>query len=147
MREFMKERSAIEREYSQRLEALAKRHLKQKDRIGSLITVQGELPASESGDSRKPTAVSYGSMFGAWESLLQQTEEIAKTRLAMSDKLITAVSDQFKGLAIRVDESRRKHVAFSAKLNESRDKAYADKDRVSGYLHATQSSNMTCYTE
>lgn len=126
----MKERSAIEREYSQRLEALAKRHLKQKDKLGNLITVHSELSTPGSGDSGAAKPAELGSMFNAWESLLQQTEEIAKTRLAMSDKLLSEISDRFKSLAIQVEEARRKHVAFGGKLCELRDRAYTDKDRV-----------------
>ena len=44
----------------------------------------------------------------AWETLLAETEEIAKDRIALADKILAEVADPLKTVAARKEEARKK---------------------------------------
>ena len=71
-----------------------------------------------------------GTMVRAWEALLVQTEEMAKCRLSLADKMLSEVTDPLKQLAHRKEDARRRHVAFAQKLTEERQKFSVEKDKA-----------------
>lgn len=61
-----------------------------------------------------------------WENILNHTESLAKERQQFSEELQIQVADKLKALAVKSDDLRKKHVFFSEKLLEDREKVYME---------------------
>lgn len=120
-RNFIKERSSIEREYAQKLDNLSRKYKTHNKKIGNATDQQQE---DWDWDDTSSTTAS------AWSQLLNQTTLVAKSRLRLVDDLNNVVVDSLRGTAARKEESRKKHAAFYQKLKSERDKTYAEKDKA-----------------
>lgn len=123
LRDFMKEMASLKKEYAHRMDQLAKRYLKQKEKLGA------SLLGSESSPASSTTTVDYGSVYRVWDSLLTQSEKIANIYSTLSESITTDIADPLKSVALKQDEARKKHLNFAQKLMEERNKAYTDKDK------------------
>ncbi|KAL1925433.1 uncharacterized protein VTP21DRAFT_316 [Calcarisporiella thermophila] len=108
-REFVKERAQIEREYSQRLEALAKKYQNKKNRSPE----EDECSAQQ-----------------AWAIIVNQTEAMAKERGAYANALASRISEKFRVLSAKKTESRNRHMGFAQKLIAERDRVIMDMDKA-----------------
>ncbi|CAO3624271.1 unnamed protein product [Cunninghamella blakesleeana] len=118
-RNFVRDMSHLERDYAQKLENIAKKYKtaakKQVDSVG--------VEDSEWNDSTSTTSF-------AWFSILDQTEQLAKTRYHLVEDLNNCIIEPAKAAAQRKEDAKKKHVAFYQKLKAERDKTYADKDKA-----------------
>ncbi|KAL7310474.1 Protein BZZ1 [Mucor circinelloides] len=121
-RNFIKERSSIEREYAQKLDTLSRKYKAHSSnkKTGNTTDQQDEWDWD---DTSSTTA-------SAWSQLLNQTTLVAKSRFRLVDDLNTVVVDSLRGTAVRKEESRKKHAAFYHKLKSERDRTYAEKDKA-----------------
>ncbi|CEP09015.1 hypothetical protein [Parasitella parasitica] len=119
-RNFLKERSSIEREYAQKLDALSRKYKSTNKKTSSTTDQQDEWDWD---DTSSTTA-------SAWSQLLDQTTLVAKSRFSFVDDLNNVVVESLRGIAVRKEDSRKKHAAFYQKLKAERDKTYADKDKA-----------------
>ncbi|GAN08627.1 actin polymerization protein Bzz1 [Mucor ambiguus] len=121
-RNFIKERSNIEREYAQKLDTLTRKYKAHNSnkKTGNTADQQDDWDWD---DTSSTTA-------SAWSHLLDQTALVAKSRLRLVDDLNNVVVDSLRGTAVRKEESRKKHAAFYHKLKSERDRTYAEKDKA-----------------
>ncbi|XP_054722459.1 protein nervous wreck-like [Uloborus diversus] len=86
IRNFTKMRAVIEKDYAQALLKLATAHLQKK----SPVVLDGK---SETGES-------YKTVYGVWKTMLDETEKIAKARLAAAEVYQQQVSESAKSLRL-----------------------------------------------
>lgn len=128
---FVKERADIERDYAKKLDFLSKkfqaRKLKKMEKIRKQTATQGaETPASNLMDSFEFLSVGRGYFSSscnyrtmettcqhAWNALLKETEESAKSHEFLAEDLTSRVSDRLKKLASVKDEQRKKVAKYS----------------------------------
>ncbi|RKO83648.1 hypothetical protein BDK51DRAFT_34690 [Blyttiomyces helicus] len=155
VRDYVRDRADLERDFSRRLEALARKHsLRRHSRsekrssvgsVSSIAAAAGVVPsvtgavAAGAGASVKdgiPGDASGGVDDGktttekAWASILHETENAAKARSALSESLANDIAEKLKTLALRKDEARKKHILFSQRLLSERDKITSEKDKA-----------------
>ncbi|KAI8144182.1 hypothetical protein BJV82DRAFT_608592 [Fennellomyces sp. T-0311] len=123
-RNFVRDRSQIERDYAQKLDNLARKYA---STARNNETTNGDDTEWSGGDSSTENA--------AWFSIVDQTSRIAKCHYQLVDELNVAVIEALKATAARKEESRKKHVAFYQKLKAERDKTYAEKDKAKTAYH------------
>ncbi|KAL8733877.1 MAG: hypothetical protein Q9166_001865 [cf. Caloplaca sp. 2 TL-2023] len=122
--QFYRERSAIEKEYSQKLYALAKRHFEKKARKSSSLSV-GDTPAMT------PGSLECASMT-TWTAQLSTLESRAAEHDRYASELVLQVADPLKNLAARYEELRKSHAEYAAKLERERDLSYHDLKKTKG---------------
>ncbi|KAL8907675.1 MAG: hypothetical protein Q9171_005768 [Xanthocarpia ochracea] len=118
IQQFYREKSAIEKEYSQKLYALAKKHFEKKARKSSSLSV-GDSPALT------PGSLSSSSMT-TWTAQLSTLESRAAEHDRHASELILQVADPLKNLAARYEELRKSHAEYATKLERERDLSYAE---------------------
>ncbi|KAL7751571.1 Protein BZZ1 [Sorochytrium milnesiophthora] len=154
-REFVKERSAVEREYAKNLDALVRRHSVRVEKRMRDLSLGTLVPPGKDEEC-------YSTAMQAWATVLIKTEAIGKERAQFADRLLSEVSgevlwynadtchladvqgtaDKTKVTIQRKEEARKKHIAFAAKLTSDRDKLLAEKDK-NNYLIALSTANTT----
>ncbi|EMR11606.1 hypothetical protein PNEG_00047 [Pneumocystis murina B123] len=118
LQSFYRERSIIEKEYSLKLASLSRKYHEKKGKRSTSLSV---------GDNPKMTPGSLESAsVTTWENILNHTENLAKERQIFSEELQTQVVDKLKALAIKSDDLRKKHVVFSERLLEERERIYME---------------------
>lgn len=122
LRDFLKERAQIEKEYGHRLEQLSKKYSQRKEKLGPQIM---DLPANYQPPVGVPFNGSdkYGTLYRAWDALLLQTEEHARTKQLLHDQITARVTDPLKLMLQKKDDARRKHLLFSQKLQDDKQRA------------------------
>ncbi|CAG8434589.1 6981_t:CDS:10 [Ambispora gerdemannii] len=128
IRDFIKERAQIEKDYAHKLETLAKKYASKKDKKSIALSV-GENGLS-SNQTEIGASFETSTFIKAWGRLLEEIENIAKDRHSLSEILSTAVVDRIKGVASKKEEFRKKHMIFAQKLVSDRDKIYAEKQKA-----------------
>ncbi|KAG5439786.1 hypothetical protein PCANB_000068 [Pneumocystis canis] len=118
LQSFYRERAIIEREYSIKLSSLSKKYHEKKGRRSASLSV-GDNPRMTPGSLESASVTT-------WEYILNHTEDLAKERQIFSEELQTQVADNLRALAIKTDDLRKKHVVFSEKLLEDREKVYLE---------------------
>ena len=124
IQQFYRERSAIEREYSQKLGALAKRYFEKKARKSSSLSV-GETP------SVTPGSLECASMT-TWAVQLTTLESRAAEHERYSTQLITSLAEPLKIMASKYEDLRKQHAEYASKLEKERDTTYADLRKTKG---------------
>ncbi|KAI9294262.1 hypothetical protein K502DRAFT_324908 [Neoconidiobolus thromboides FSU 785] len=147
-REYIKEKSQLEKEYSNKLENLIKKYRNKK--IFNLSNINRDpFAPSHGGGGGSFDAISLsgtissvkgnegGIMLDENSTLLQglnnlfsDTEKIAGERAVLSEYLVTDIADPLKMLANKVEEERKKLFNFSKKITDERDKIYNEKDKL-----------------
>ncbi|KAF2140630.1 uncharacterized protein K452DRAFT_229954 [Aplosporella prunicola CBS 121167] len=122
--QFYRERSAIEKEYSQKLNALAKKYFEKKARKTSLLSV-GENPTVT------PGSLECASMT-TWQQQLATLENRANEHEQFSTQLITNLAEPLKIAAGRYEELRKLHTDYATKLEKERDSTYSDLKKQKG---------------
>ncbi|KAK8188889.1 hypothetical protein HDK77DRAFT_377425 [Phyllosticta capitalensis] len=124
IQQFYRERSAIEKEYAARLNALAKKYFEKKAKKSSLISV-GENPTVT------PGSLECASMT-TWQVQLTTLENRANQHEQFAGELVTNLAEPLKQLAARYEELRKHHVDYAGKLEKERDSQYSDLKKMKG---------------
>ncbi|CAG8725377.1 5701_t:CDS:2, partial [Ambispora leptoticha] len=128
IRDFIKERAQIEKDYAHKLETLAKKYASRKDKKSIALSV-GENALS-SNQTETGASFETSTIIKAWGCLLEEIENIAKDRSSFAELLSTTVIEKIKGVISKKEESRKKHMIFAQKLISDRDKIYAEKQKA-----------------
>ncbi|CAG8515065.1 8350_t:CDS:10 [Acaulospora morrowiae] len=125
VRDFVKERAQIEKEYASKIDALAKKHLSKRDKKEVTMSV-GEI-ANTLSEKEFYSAKSEPSTFiKAWTAILVETENLAKERNKFSESVLTGVTEQVKTVASKKEDIRKKHMSFYQQLTSDKEKIYSE---------------------
>lgn len=124
IQQFYRERSAIEKEYSQKLSALAKKYYDKKTKKSSSLSV-GDTPTVTPGSLESASMTT-------WSTQLSTLESRAAEHDKFGNQLISSLADPIKNLQNRYEELRKQHADYAAKLEKERDSAYADLKKTKG---------------
>ncbi|KAI1501957.1 hypothetical protein F5X99DRAFT_380984 [Biscogniauxia marginata] len=119
---FYRERSAIEKEHSAKLNALAKRYFEKKNKKSSNLSV-GDTPAMTPGSLENASLT-------IWTTQLTTLELLAGEHDKYANELISQVADPLKVYAAKFEELRKRHNDYAAKLEAERDASYTDLRKV-----------------
>ncbi|TGO16639.1 hypothetical protein BPAE_0484g00040 [Botrytis paeoniae] len=125
---FYRERSVIEKEYSAKLAALAKKYYEKKTKKSSSLSV-GDTPVMTPGSLESASLTT-------WTTQLTTLESRAAEHDRFGGELITQVAEPLKVLGGRYDEIRKRHVEYADKLEKERDATYADLRKMKGKYDA-----------
>ncbi|KAK0643103.1 hypothetical protein B0T16DRAFT_512282 [Cercophora newfieldiana] len=125
---FYRERSAIEKEYSAKLNALAKKYFEKKTRKSTSLSV-GDTPTMTPGSLESASLTT-------WTTHLTTLEARADEHEKFGNELVTKVAEPLKFVAGRFEELRKRHVEYAEKLEKERDASYADLRKVKGKYDA-----------
>ncbi|KYK60594.1 actin polymerization protein Bzz1 [Drechmeria coniospora] len=129
IQQFYRERSAIEKEYSARLSALAKKYFEKKNKRSSSLSV-GDTPSMTPGSLESASVTT-------WATQLTTLESRAAEHDSYANGLLTDVADPLKHYAARFEELRKRHIEYADKLAAERDASYADLRKVKTKYDAT----------
>ncbi|KAK3360108.1 hypothetical protein B0T25DRAFT_534770 [Lasiosphaeria hispida] len=119
---FYRERSVIEKEYSARLNALAKKYFEKKSKKSSSLSV-GDTPTMTPGSLESASLTT-------WTTHLTILEARANEHEQYGNDLVTKVAEPLKYVATRFEELRKRHVEYAEKLEKERDASYTDLRKV-----------------
>ncbi|KAI4191464.1 MAG: hypothetical protein L6R41_000115 [Letrouitia leprolyta] len=124
LQQFYRERSVIEKEYSQKLYSLAKKHFEKKARKSSGLSV-GDTP------TLTPGSLECASL-NTWTAQLSTLESRAAEHDRYASELVLQIADPLKNLAVRYEELRKSHAEYAAKLERERDLSYGELKKTKG---------------
>jgi formin-binding protein 1 len=124
IQQFYRERSVIEKEYSQKLSALAKKYYDKKTKKSSSLSV-GDTPTVTPGSLESASMTT-------WATQLTTLESRATEHDKFGNQLISSLADPIKNLQTRYEELRKQHADYAGKLEKERDNAYADLMKTKG---------------
>ncbi|CAE6529361.1 unnamed protein product [Rhizoctonia solani] len=143
VRELIKERVALEKEYAIRLSAIAKKAEEKRARHMTHAVLGEECSKAWSdADVRSST------LDKAFTALINSYENTASDHDSFASALSADVADALKLLERSKDESRKKQMAFFAKLVAERDRIYGErlkakqKDRAADDKHADRAAKQ-----
>ncbi|KAF8318394.1 hypothetical protein DL93DRAFT_2075793 [Clavulina sp. PMI_390] len=115
----MRERAAVEVQYSKSLQVIAKKaeKLLQQHMGGA---VMGDTPSKGVTED----VVNRSTLHTALSSLVDALDRTAQEHMSFSEVLSIQVADDLKALAKKKEETRKKHSSFYAKLVNDRDAVY-----------------------
>ncbi|TQS38720.1 hypothetical protein Golomagni_00769 [Golovinomyces magnicellulatus] len=122
VQQFYRDRSAIEKEYSAKLSALAKRYHEKKSKKSSTLSV-GDTPSMTPGSLESATLVT-------WTKQLNTVESLAVEHDKFGTELINELADPLRILGSRFEDLRKRHAEHSNKLESEMDSAYNDLRKV-----------------
>ncbi|KAI9643847.1 Protein BZZ1 [Ciborinia camelliae] len=125
---FYRERCIIEKEYSAKLNALAKKYYEKKTKKSSSLSV-GDTPAMTPGSLESASLTT-------WTTQLTTLESRAAEHDRFSTELTTQVAEPLRVLGGRFEEIRKRHVEYADKLEKERDSTYADLRKMKGKYDA-----------
>ncbi|KAI9357879.1 hypothetical protein BD770DRAFT_420032 [Pilaira anomala] len=147
-RNFIKDKSSIEREYAQKLENLTKKYKSSKKNVATTPGIDSQQDDWDWEDSSSTTSI-------AWCQLLNQTSLVAKSRLKLVDDLNNMVVDSLRGVASRKEDARKKDKAkqlydescveienLKAKLNKSGDQDKVQRQLENAILDCDNKKNL-----
>jgi formin-binding protein 1 len=118
IKEFYDERAAIEKEYSTKLTALAKKYYEKKNKRSSNLSV-GDNPSMTPGSLESASLTT-------WTTQLSTLEARANEHQRFGADLISQVSNPLQYTQQRLEDLRKSHVDYQNKLLKERDSSYAD---------------------
>jgi formin-binding protein 1 len=118
LQQFYRERSAIEKEYSQKLAALAKKYFEKKAKKQSQLSV-GDNPTVTPGSLESASMTT-------WTVQLSTLESRAAEHERFSGQLITNLAQPLQNLQNRYEDLRKSHAEYAARLEKERDGSYSD---------------------
>ncbi|KAK3672455.1 Protein BZZ1 [Recurvomyces mirabilis] len=124
VQQFYRERSGIEKEYAQKLNALAKKYFEKKAKKSSSLSV-GDNP------SVTPGSLECASMT-TWTVQLTTLEQRAAEHERFSTLLVNSLAVPLQTLAQRYEDLRKQHAEYAAKLEKERDGVYGDLKKTKG---------------
>ncbi|KAJ3029947.1 hypothetical protein HDV00_009334 [Rhizophlyctis rosea] len=143
VREFVRERADLERDFARKLEALARKYAGKRSKTekrssgffgggsgGGSNAVGGGSPSSPVPPTGSDEESGTSTLQKSWSTLLHETENTAKTHLNLSDALSHDICERLKNLSSKKDDARKKHITFTQRLQTERDKIYDEKDKA-----------------
>lgn len=118
IKEFYDERAAIEKEYSTKLTALAKKYYDKKNKRSSNLTV-GDNPAMTPGSLESASLTT-------WTTQLSTLEARANEHSRFGADLISQVSNPLQYTQNKLEELRKSHSDYQNKLVKERDSSYSE---------------------
>ncbi|KAI9678041.1 MAG: hypothetical protein M1817_005985 [Caeruleum heppii] len=118
IQQFYRERSVIEKEYSAKLNALAKKYFEKKAKKSSSLSV-GDTPTVTPGSLESASLT-------IWTTQLNTLESRASEHDRFGSELVSQLADPLRQLSGRYEEIRKRHADYATKLEKKRDSAYAD---------------------
>ena len=118
IQEFYQERAAIEKEYSQKLTTLAKKYYDKKSKRSSNLSV-GDNPALTPGSLEAASLTT-------WTTQLSTLEARANEHARFSSDLGSQVAAPVEYNARKLEELRKSHGDYNAKLVRERESSYSD---------------------
>ena len=118
IQEFYQERSAIEKEYSGKLTALAKKYYDRKAKKSSNLSV-GDNPALTPGSLESASLTT-------WTTQLSTLEARAGEHQRLAQDLVSQVVTPLQYTQKRLEEIRKSHGDYQTKLVQERDSSYGD---------------------
>lgn len=116
--QFYRERSAIEKEYSDKLTALAKKYYDKKAKRSSNLSV-GDTPALTPGSLESASLTT-------WTTQLTTVEARAAEHNKLSQDLVNHVAAPLNYNQKKLEELRNSHAEYQNKLVKERDSSYSD---------------------
>lgn len=116
--QFYRERSTIEKEYSEKLTALARKYYDKKAKRSSNLSV-GDTPALTPGSLESASLTT-------WTTQLNTVEARAGEHMQLASDLINKVVTPLNYNQKKLDELRNSHAEYQNKLIKERDNQYAD---------------------
>ncbi|TWU71870.1 hypothetical protein ED733_003677 [Metarhizium rileyi] len=124
VQQFYRERSLIEKEYSAKLSALARKYFDKKNKKSSQLSV-GDTPAMTPGSLESASLTT-------WSTQLTTLESRAAEHDKYGSLLISQVAEPLKYYGTRFEELRKRHVEYADKLAAERDASYGELRKVKG---------------
>ncbi|KAL2888853.1 Protein BZZ1 [Ceratocystis lukuohia] len=124
IQQFYRERSAIEKEYSQKLSSLAKRYFDKKNKKSASISV-GDTPAMAPGSLESASMTT-------WTTQLNALEKRAEEHDRYANNLTLRIADPMKVIGVRLEELRKRHIEFADRLERERDASFSDLKKMKG---------------
>ncbi|EHY60933.1 Protein BZZ1 [Exophiala dermatitidis] len=118
IQEFYEERAAIEKEYSQKLTALAKKYYDKKAKKSSNLSV-GDNPALTPGSLESASLTT-------WTTQLSTLEARANEHGKFGQDLISQVATPLEYNARKLEDLRKSHAEYQLKLLKERDSSYGE---------------------
>ncbi|KAI6250136.1 hypothetical protein HI914_01135 [Erysiphe necator] len=122
IQQFYRERSTIEKEYSAKLNALARKYHEKKAKKSSSLSV-GDTPVMTPGSLENASLITWTKQLNTIESRAAEHERYAI-------ELVTELADPLKVLGTRYEELRKRHADHASKLESERDAAFNDLRKV-----------------
>ncbi|KAK6074369.1 actin polymerization protein [Seiridium cupressi] len=124
IQQYYRERSAIEKEYSAKLNALAKKYFEKKNKKSSSLSV-GDTPTMTPGSLESASLTTWTTQLTTLEARADEHEKYA-------NDLLTKVADPLKFFGAKFEELRKRHVEYADKLEVERDGSYAALKKTKG---------------
>ena len=124
IQQFYRERSVIEKEYSQKLSALAKKYFEKKAKRSSSLSV-GDTPTVTPGSLESASMTTWAVQLTTLESRAAEHDKFA-------NQLINSLAEPLRNLASRYEDLRKQHAEYAAKLEKERDGCYGDLKKTKG---------------
>ncbi|KAF2015005.1 FCH-domain-containing protein [Aaosphaeria arxii CBS 175.79] len=124
IQQFYRERAGIEKEYSAKLSALAKKYYEKKARKSSSLSV-GDTPTVTPGSLESASMTTWGVQLSTLESRAAEHEQFAGA-------LTSRVAEPLKAYGLRFEELRKLHADFATKLEKERDGTYGELRKMKG---------------
>jgi hypothetical protein len=118
IQQFYQERAAIEKEYSAKLSALAKKYHEKKAKKSSSLSV-GDTPSLTPGSLESASLTT-------WTTQLSTLESRAAEHARLGQDLVSQVASPLEYVQKRMEELRKSHAEYQNKLLKERDGSYAD---------------------
>ncbi|PFH60446.1 hypothetical protein XA68_10921 [Ophiocordyceps unilateralis] len=129
VQQFYRDRAVIEKEYSAKLTALARKYYEKKNKRSPLLSV-GDSPAMT------PGSVENASLT-AWSAQLSTLESRAAENDRFANNLVSNVAEPLKQMGARFDELRKRHAEHADKLAAERDASAAELRKVKAKYDAS----------
>lgn len=124
IQQFYRERSAIEKEYSAKLNGLAKKYFERKAKKQSQLSV-GDTPTVTPGSLESASMTT-------WTVQLTTLESRAAEHERFSAQLVSSLAQPLQNLQNRYEDLRKSHAEYAAKLEKEREGSYADLRKTKG---------------
>ena len=124
IQQFYRERSTIEKEYSAKLNALAKKYFEKKAKRSSALSV-GDTPTVTPGSLESASMTTWTLQLSTLESRAAEHDKFAA-------QLLSGLATPVQHLQNRYEDLRKQHAEYAGKLEKERDGAYADLRKTKG---------------
>ncbi|KDQ20989.1 hypothetical protein BOTBODRAFT_27000 [Botryobasidium botryosum FD-172 SS1] len=125
VRELIRDRVALEREYAGKLQIIARKGAEKKSRHISAVVVGDDPTKNWSEESVKQSTLDK-----ALSQLIQSLESTAQDHISYADALTVKVVDALQAIETRKENSRKKQMQYFTKLVAERDRIYADRSKA-----------------
>ncbi|KAH9807741.1 hypothetical protein DFH28DRAFT_1201879 [Melampsora americana] len=119
VRDYLKERVALERQYGSSLQAIVKKATERRIKREQIMSVGAEPSKAWSGSS--------STLDAAWSRILSEADGEALDHTNLAESIQNQVCEVLKATERKKEATRKKHVEFSTKLLSERDKVYYEK--------------------